>query len=461
MTATERLAAFGGELAYEEIPAEVADAAKLHLLDCLGCGLAASGLGIATEGCRTFAELGGEPQATVIGLDARLPAVNAAFSNAMLCHGLDFDDTHSDSVSHVSVVVCPVALAAGEAAGATGREVLTAIVAGNEVVTRVGMAASGAFHKRGFHPTAICGIFGGTVAASRLAGSDAADTVSALGIAGSFAGGLFAYLEDGTATKPMHPAWAAHGSLLATRLASLGAEGPPSVIEGRFGLYHAFVGAEPGEVDIETQLADLGQRWETPRIAYKPYPACHYIHGSLGATSTLAGELDPEEVDEVVVTIPEAGVSLVLEPEAAKQTPRSEYEAKFSLQYSTAAMLAYKQVGVRSYMDEVIREPRVLELARKVRYETKEFSTYPGAFPGGVRIRTKDGRTLERELPYQLGAPENPMSADEVRAKFRENASLVLGNGEIEALEEQVLSLEEQDDLRSLCSLLAAEKVAV
>jgi 2-methylcitrate dehydratase PrpD len=461
MTATERLAAFGGELAYEEIPAEVADAAKLHLLDCLGCGLAASGLGIATEGCRTFAELGGEPQATVIGLDARLPAVNAAFSNAMLCHGLDFDDTHSDSVSHVSVVVCPVALAAGEAAGATGREVLTAIVAGNEVVTRVGMAASGAFHKRGFHPTAICGIFGGTVAASRLAGSDAADTVSALGIAGSFAGGLFAYLEDGTATKPMHPAWAAHGSLLATRLASLGAEGPPSVIEGRFGLYHAFVGAEPGEVDIETQLADLGQRWETPRIAYKPYPACHYIHGSLGATSTLAGELDPEEVDEVVVTIPEAGVSLVLEPEAAKQTPRSEYEAKFSLQYSTAAMLAYKQVGVRSYMDEVIREPRVLELARKVRYETKEFSTYPGAFPGGVRIRTKDGRTLERELPYQLGAPENPMSADEVRAKFRENASLVLGNGEIEALEEQVLSLEEQDDLRSLCSLLAAQKVAV
>jgi 2-methylcitrate dehydratase PrpD len=461
MTATERLAAFGGELAYEEIPAEVAGAAKLHLLDCLGCGLAASGLGIATEGSRAFAELGGEPQATVIGLDARLPAVNAAFSNAMLCHGLDFDDTHSDSVSHVSVVVCPVALAAGEAAGATGREVLAAIVAGNEVVTRVGMAASGAFHKRGFHPTAICGIFGGTVAASRLAGSDTADTVSALGIAGSFAGGLFAYLEDGTATKPMHPAWAAHGSLLATRLASLGAEGPPSVIEGRFGLYHAFVGAEPGEVDIETQLADLGQRWETPRIAYKPYPACHYIHGSLGATSTLAGEVDPEEVDEVVVTIPEAGVSLVLEPEAAKQTPRSEYEAKFSLQYSTAAMLAHKQVGVRSYMDEAIRDPRVLDLARRVRYETKDFSTYPGAFPGGVRIRTKDGRTLEREFPYQLGAPENPMSADEVRTKFRENASLVLGNGEIEALEEQVLSLEEHDDLRSLCSLLAAEKVAV
>jgi 2-methylcitrate dehydratase PrpD len=460
-TATERVAAFGGELAYEHIPATVAEAAKLHLLDCLGCGLAAAGLGIAAEGSRAFAELGGEPQATVIGLDTRLPAVNAAFANAMLCHGLDFDDTHSDSVSHVSTVVCPAALAAGEAAGSSGREILTAIVAGNEVVTRVGMAASGAFHKRGFHPTAICGIFGGTVAAARLAGSAAADTVSALGIAGSFAGGLFAYLEDGTATKPMHPAWAAHGSLFATRLSSLGAEGPASVLEGRFGLYHAFIGAEPGEVDIDSQLADLGQRWETPRIAYKPYPACHYIHGSLGATSTLAGEVDWEEIEDILVTVPEAGVSLVLEPEEAKQTPRSEYEAKFSLQYSTAAMLVHKQVGVRSYTDEAIRDASVIDLARMVRYETKEFASYPGAFPGGVEIHMKDGRTLERELPYQLGAPENPMSPDEVRAKFRENASLVLGDAEVEALEEHVLAIEEHDDLRSLFSLLAAEKVAV
>jgi 2-methylcitrate dehydratase PrpD len=460
-TPTQRLAAFGRELTYEDIPAEVIEAAKLHLLDNLGCGLGAAGLGVATEGSRAFVELGGESQATVIGLDTRIPAVNAAFANAMLCHALDFDDTHSDSVSHVSVVVCPAALAAGEAAGASGRDILTAIVAGNEVVTRVGMAASGAFHKRGFHPTAICGIFGGTVAASRLAGSDAEETVSALGIAGSFAGGLFAYLEEGTATKPMHPAWAAHGSLLATRLAALGAEGPASVIEGRFGLYHAFIGAEPGEVDLDAQLTDLGQRWETPRIAFKPYPACHYIHGSLGATSTLAAEVDPEEVEDILVTIPEAGVSLVLEPEEAKWRPRTEYEAKFSLQYSTAAMLVNKQVGLRSYADEAIRDPGVLGLARKVRYSTKEYDSYPGAFPGSVRIQTKDGRTLERELPYQLGAPENPMPPDEVRAKFRDNASRVLGDAETEALEEHVLSLDEHDDLRSFFSLLAAEKVAV
>src|SRR4029450_5066114 len=159
---------------------------------------AASAAGaVRPRGRRAVAGRGGEPQASVIGLDGALPAANAAFANAMLCHGLDFDDTHSDSVSHVSVVVCPAALAAAEAQGSSGAELLTAIVAGNEVVTRVGMAASGLFHARGFHPTAICGIFGGTAAVARLTGASAETTASAFGIAGSMASGLFAYLEDG------------------------------------------------------------------------------------------------------------------------------------------------------------------------------------------------------------------------------------------------------------------------
>jgi 2-methylcitrate dehydratase PrpD len=248
----------------------------------------------------------------------------------------------------------------------------------------------------------------------------------------------------------MHPAWAAHGALIATRLASLGAEGPPGVLEGRFGVYHAFVGAAKGEVDIDSQLADLGERWETPRIAYKPYPACHFIHGSLGATASLIDGLDPEQIEEVVVWVPQAGVSLVLEPAASKVAPRSEYEAKFSLQFSTAAMLVHGQVGVRSYSDEAIADPRVLELARKVRYETREYASYPAAFPGGVRIRTQDGRTLEADFPHQRGAPENPMSPDEVRAKFHGNASLALPDEAVETLEETILGLEERRDVRGL-----------
>jgi 2-methylcitrate dehydratase PrpD len=454
VTAAQRLAEWTTGLVLDEVPPEVAEAAKLHLLDTLGCGLAAAALGIATEGRETMAELGGGDQATVIG-GTGLPAPNAAFANAMLCHGLDFDDTHSDSIAHVSVVTCPASLAVAEAGAASGRGALAAIVAANEVVTRVGMAASGRFHARGFHPTAVCGIFGATAAAARLGGLDSGRAASALGIAGSLASGVFAYLEDGTATKPIHPAWAAHGGLVAARLAAHGAEGPPSIFEGKFGLYHAFLGAGKGEIDLDAQLADLGSRWETPRIAYKPYPACHFMHGAVGATAEAAGGLSPADIEEIVVTVPAAGVDLVLEPTATKVAPRTTYEAKFSLQYSTAAMIVHGRCGVTTYADEAIRDPRVLELAQRVRYETKDYPTYPAAFPGGVRITTRDGRTLEADLPHQRGGPENPMTPAEVREKYRENAGLALEAEAVEALEEALLTLEEQDDLRAALAPLA------
>jgi 2-methylcitrate dehydratase PrpD len=461
MTAAERFAEWTTGLDLGDVPGDVAEAAKLHLLDTVGCGLAATALGVATEGRETMAELGGEDQATVIAARAGLPAASAAFANAMVCHGLDFDDTHSDSVAHVSVVTCPASLAVSEATGAGGHDALAAIVAANEVVTRVGMAASGLFHKRGFHPTAICGIFGATAAAARLGGLDAGRTASALGIAGSLASGLFAYLEDGTPTKPIHPAWAAHGAVLAARLAAHGAEGPPSVFEGKFGLYHAFLGAAKGEIDLEAQLADLGSRWETPRIAYKPYPACHFMHGAVGATADAAASgLSPDDVEEVVVTVPAAGVDLVLEPTGSKVAPRTAYEAKFSLQYSAAAMIVHGRCGVTTYTPDAIRDPVVLDLAKRVRYEVKDYPTYPSAFPGGVRITTRDGRTLEADLPHQRGGPENPMSADEVRDKFRENASLALDDERALALEDAILTLEERDDVRAALAPLAAAVVA-
>jgi 2-methylcitrate dehydratase PrpD len=462
MTAAETIAGFAISLTLDEIPSHVVEDAKLHLLDVLGCGLAAHASDIAAEGRSTMAELGGEPQATVIGLADRLPAANAAFANAMLCHGLDFDDTHSDSVSHVSTVVCPAALAAGELHGASGRDVLAAIVAGNEIVCRIGMAASGRFHERGFHPTAVCGIFGGAAAVSRLGGADAETTTRSLGIVGSMASGLFAYLADGTPTKPIHPAWAAHGAHIAARLAQHGASGPQSVLEGKFGLYHAFLGAETGEIDIDRQLADLGERWETPRIAYKPYPVCHFMHGSLGAAAeAMRGrQLTADEIEDVVVTVPEAGVSLVLEPAAQKQAPRSEYEGKFSLQYSAASMIVRGHVGVGDFTDEAIADPAVLAVARKVRYETPAYPTYPQAFPGGIRVTLVSGETLESDFPHQQGGPENPLSPDEVRAKFRDNAGLALAGSAVAALEDAVLTLEQHDDLAAALAPLVLTEVA-
>ena len=462
MTAAQTIARFATSISLDAVPAEVVEHAKLHVLDTLGCGLAAHAAATAVEGRETMRELGGEPHATVIGLAEALPAANAAFANAMLCHGLDFDDTHSDSVSHVSTVIVPAALAAGELYGSSGSDVLAAILAGNEVVCRVGMAASGKFHARGFHPTAICGIFGAVTSVARLAGLDAETTTRALGIAGSMASGLFAYLADGTPTKPIHPAWAAHGAHLATRLAYHGAIGPQSVLEGKFGVYHAFLGAAEGEVDIAGQLADLGERWETPRIAYKPFPVCHFMHGSLGAAAdALRGRLlTADEIADVVVTVPEAGVSLVLEPMDVKVAPRSEYEGKFSLPYSAASMLVRGHVAVGDFTDQAITDPQVIAVARKVRYETRDYPTYPQAFPGGIRVTLTSGETFASDFAHQQGGPENPLSTAEITAKFRDNAGLVLTGDALGSLESAVLTLERQTDLSGALAPLTLGEIA-
>jgi len=459
-TGARRFADFAVALSYEDIPAETLEAGKLHFLDTIGCGLAAHAVGLASEGRDMMVAQGGASDATVIGSEERLPTAAAAFANGMLAHALDFDDTHSDSMTHVSSVVGPAALAVAEERGASGRELLVAMVAGNEIVTRIGMQSTGAFHARGFHATAVCGVFGGAAAAARLAGASAEVATSALGIAGSFAGGLFVFLDEGTATKPMHPAWAAHGAVFAAGLAARGAEGPSTVLEGRFGLYHAFIDAEPGSIDLEEQLSDLGERWETPRIAYKPYPVCHFIHGSLGATASLLESVDIGQIESVEVSVPQPAVPIVLEPTADKVAPRTDYDAKFSLQYNTAAMLLSGKVDVGTFQADALRDDSVLELAGKVSYEVRDYPTWPAAFPGGVRISMRDGAVHEAQQEHQLGAPENPMAREQVLAKFRANAALALDDAEVAGLETAVMGLEELDDLRGAIEPLRHARTA-
>ena len=447
MTVSADISAWVAGLAYDDLPAGTVAAAKLHLLDTLGAGLAAHARGVATAGRTVSPTIGGTGPATVIGSPARHAPAAAALANGMLCHGLDFDDTHADSICHVGVVLSPAALAVAEARGATGRELLVALVAGGEITTRVGAAAVPGYMVRGFHPTSVCGVFGATVAAGRLLGLHAGELESALGIAGSMAAGLFAYLGDGAATKPVHAGWAAHGGIVAAELARAGAEGPTVVFEDRFGFFAAYYGLDASA--IERQVSDLGHRYETPRIAFKPYPACHFIHACLDAAVELlrAHPLAAAEIERIVVAVPDPGVPLVLEPLGAKRDPRTEYDAKFSLPYSIAALVVHGRVGVDTYTEQAIRDPDVRALAARVERVQRDFATYPRSFPGWVRIETRAGAVLELELPHQRGGPDNPMGENEVVAKFRENAGLALDAGSVGELETALLALESQDDL--------------
>jgi 2-methylcitrate dehydratase PrpD len=234
------------------------------------------------------------------------------------------------------------------------------------------------------------------------------------------------------------------------------------VFDAQFGIYHAYLGIEPGTSGLAEQLSDLGSRWETPRIAYKPFPICHFTHGAVGAAiDAVEGRtFAPDEIAEIVVSVPEPWVPIVLEPAVEKQTPRSEYEGKFSLQYAVASMLVRGHVGVTDFTEAAIGDPDVLAVAAKVSHEQRDFSTYPEAFPGAARVVLASGETLERALPYQKGAPENPWSAEDVRAKFRANAELALPAESAAALEEAILTLDRQHDLTAALAPLTLREAA-
>ena len=272
------------------------------------------------------------------------------------------------------------------------------------------------------------------------------------------ASGLFAYLDDATATKPIHPAWAAHGALVATRLAALGAEGPPGVLEGRFGLYHAFVDTR---IDLEPQLADLGAALGDAADRLQGLPRVP-LHPRLARRDRVArsAEIDPDEVEDIArLRCPRRASRSCSSRPSRRSAPRTDYEGKFSLQYSTAAMLVHGRVGLATYTPDALADERVLGLARKVRYETSEYASYPAAFPGGVRIALRDGETLEADLPYQLGAPENPMTDDagagEVPRERRARGRVVRG-----ARRRRSSSSRHADDVHAVLSLLGAEAVA-
>lgn len=446
-TAAQRIAAFTARLECADLPDEVRDAARAHVLDTLGCGLAAVALGSASAVLTSSAEVATAGPATALGLPHGLPGEEAAFVNGVLCHALDFDDTHPDSITHVSACVTPAALAAGQVAGADGATVLAAIVAGNEVSTRLGAAAGGHFHARGLHPTGVCGVFGATAAACRVRGLDAATTAHALGIAGSMASGLLEFLADGADTKKLHPGWAARAGLTAARLAAHGATGPATVLEGVRGFYATYLHGVA--VDLTAAVADLGSSWNTPAIAYKPYPACHYTHAPVDALAQVLRDhpLTPGEVERITAFTNETGVGLVLEPAADKVRPRTPYDAKFSLPFCLASRLVHGRLEVASFTPEAIAHPEVLALTPRVDHEVREYAPRPDAFGGGVRVRTTDGRVLEAELRYQRGSRENPMSDQDVREKFRANARLTLDPAAVRRLEEAVNALGEQDDL--------------
>ena len=451
MTLARQLAEFAAALDFDRLPADVVASARLRTLDILGIALAASTGDSAPAVLGALDGWAAAGDCTVIGAKRTAAAPLAILANGTLAHSLDFDDTHALSITHASAVVVPVALALGEAGGLDGRTTLTAIVAGLEAITRLGMAVPGAFHARGWHATAVCGPFAAALVAGRLEGLDVARLTAALGIAGSFASGVMEYLEDGSWVKRVHPGWAGHAGAVAAALARGGFTGPATVLEGRFGFYRAFLGVEPDTAPFAT----LGHRWETPGIGFKPYPCCHLVHAYLDCALELrrAHALTADAVDGVECLVPAGEVPIVCEPRAAKVRPRTPYDAQFSLPYSVASALIDGRVGLDTFTPERLDEPRRLELAERVTHTIDPNSLFPQGFPGWVRVRLRDGRTLEARAPDGRGSLARPLPPEAIVEKFRDNAGRVLPAARVEEIERAALSLDTLPDVRTLTGL--------
>ena len=460
------LAIFAAGLRYEDIPDRIRIRARHLILDAVGIALASHRFEFASRSLRGVEALsaGGAPgtdpgEATVIGHPRRLPVRDAAMANGLLVHGLDYDDTHVPGIIHATASAFPCMLALGERLGASGEEVISAYVVAVEAGARIGSVPRGGFHRQGFHPTGLVGAFGCALGAGRLLGLDPEGLAMAQGIALSTASGSMEFLEDGAWTKRLHPGWAAVAGITSAYLASEGFVAPGLPYEGRFGLYRTHLGAAgDGGCDFALATHGLGTAWEIERVAVKPFPACHFLHGCADAAIAIARDhdLDPGEVEEVTALVPEETIATICEPAANKVRPTSDYDAKFSVQYAVAASLARRAFGLAELEDEVLGDRTVLDLAKRVGYRADPASTFPRAFSGEVVVRTRDGRELRHREAINRGADERPLTNGEIAEKYQENAGVAVDGPKAIAIRDAILNLDRCDDVRAVGRVLGA-----
>lgn len=448
-TPSEILARFCLTLAPHEIPDDVASAAKAHLLDALGVALAASSLEPGRRLERSLRHAAADGESTAIGFTRPMPAAYAALLNGTLTHSLEYDDTHTASIIHGSSLVMPTVLAAAERERRSGADALAAFVAGWEVLVRLGASAPGAFQARGFQTTAVCGPFVAAAVASRLYGSAFDAAVNAVGIAGSQASGVFAFLADGSTVKALHPGWAAHAGLIAAQLALGGMTGPRDIFEDRFGLYPVYSGTSGAP--LREQLATLGSEWEIVRASVKLFPCCHFIHPFLECVAALVRDhgLAAADIASVECLVPVEEAPIICDPWERRVAPMSGYEAKFSLPYCVAALVVDGRVDVDTFATTAL-SARALEFARRVRHTPLERSGYPQRYPGHVRLTVRDGVVLETSVPDVLGGPARPVSAGRVIDKFVANATRRISGEAAQRVVEGVMALETLPGLDSL-----------
>ncbi len=447
LSVTQILADFSVNTPAAQIPADVKGRALALATDLIGSAIRAAHEADSTPAILSMlAKMGmdGEGICTVFGLNRRYPPAAAALLNGALGHSLDFDDTHADSSLHPSAPVVPAALAAAEMTGASGDELLAAIVTGFEVCCRLGMALDPTAHyARGFHPTATAGTFGAAAAAGRLFGLDEQAMISAFGVAASQASGSLQFLANGAWNKRYQVGEAAMKGLMAATLASEEFVGAIDAIEGT----HGFLAGYSDAPDPSRAVAGLGSVWETMKIGVKPYPACRYTHAAVDGLLELHREhaWQINDIERITIGLHKNGITLVGAPLEQKRRARSIVEGQFSMPFAAAVALLRGEFGWDDY--DLLGKPEVDTLSDRV-HVVRDSRLEGLRHPFGATIEVvSNGGVYSRHIADPSGEPDTFPSSTALAAKFKRLAEPVL-NMDADTLFRKIQDVPSAPDIR-------------
>ena len=415
MNETRLLAQFITDLRYSDLSDEVVKKAKGLVLDQLGCQLAFAILPwskVVFEYIRNKKSTREESTVAYYGL--KTTTEDATFANAAFGHGFEMDDTELLTASHPGVVVISSALAMGEREIISGKDFLTALVAGYDAMIRANLA-SRAMMARSFHSTAVAGPFGSAAATGKILKFNADTMINALGIAASESSGISEYTISGGSVKRLHAGFAAQGGMRAALLAQLGVTGPSTALEGKKGFCQAF----SDECSVAEITKDLGKEFRIMLTGNKPYCCCAAQHAVIDATARIAKRkpIKAEEVDEIIVEQrPREALNVgnIIEPQDI-------VSAQFSARFGIALRLTKGSNGYQDYVEKNLKDPEILGLVKKIKYvadEKHEKLKVDGA-PAIVTIKLKDGSSYREQVDYAKGTTNNPMLWPELEEKFR------------------------------------------
>ena len=444
----DRIATWAENLGTDDVPPPVRATLTRVLIDATGLMIAARDTPYV-KAC--VAAKDGTGDITALGHDGGFTTQDAALISGTAVHGEDFDDTFEGTPVHVGAVLVPALLAAAETNRLSGADILRGLAVGGELSCRMAIVAPTAIHRAGFHPTAVIGAIGAAAGVATALRLHPKEFASALGIAGSMASGIIEYLAEGTSTKRLHPGWAAQCGIKAAGLAKAGFDGPRTVLEGTHGFFKGF--ADPAiPPDFDKLTAYLGDNWLAAGLAFKPYACGTMVQPFIDCAIKLKRQgIAASEIRSVMADVGEGTVHRLWEPLEEKRNPSTSYSAKFSVPYGIAIGLIDGAAGLNQFTDARIADTEVRELSRKVAYTINPDDPYPASYTGTLHVTLASGRTIDAHQPFLRGGVREPLSDDELVAKF--NANVTFGGWNTEqahALLEFATTLFDAPDVSAL-----------